>query len=41
VVVEVNPHPTPFSDAADFSIRNGASQFFAALCTKLDMKNPT
>jgi hypothetical protein len=35
VVVEVNPHPTPLSDAADYSIRSGASQFFAALCTKL------
>jgi NAD-dependent deacetylase len=31
LVVEVNPHPTPLSDAADHSIRSGASQFFS--CT--------
>jgi NAD-dependent deacetylase len=36
VVVEVNPHPTPLSGAADYSIRGGASQFFAALCAKLE-----
>ncbi len=36
VVVEVNPHPTFLSDAADYSIRSGASQFFAALCTRLE-----
>ena len=35
-VVEVNPHPTPLSDAADYSIRSGASQFFSALCARLD-----
>ena len=36
VVVEVNPHPTPLSDFADYSIRSGASQFFGALCAKLE-----
>jgi NAD-dependent deacetylase len=36
VVVEVNPHPTPLSDLADYSIRSGASQFFGALCAKLE-----
>ncbi|HCZ15871.1 MAG TPA: NAD-dependent deacylase [Accumulibacter sp.] len=35
-VVEVNPHPTPLSDAADYSIRSGASPFFSALCAKLE-----
>lgn len=39
VVVEVNPHPTPLSAAADYTVRSGASQFFAALCEKLDKKN--
>jgi len=34
-VVEVNPHPTPLSEAADYSIRNGASEFFSALCSRL------
>ncbi|MBN8455685.1 NAD-dependent deacylase [Accumulibacter sp.] len=34
-VVEVNPHPTPLSEAADYSIRSGASQFFSALCSRL------
>ena len=34
-VVEINPHPTPLSEAADYSLRSGASQFFAALCTLL------
>jgi NAD-dependent deacetylase len=34
-VIEVNPHPTPLSDAADYSIRSGASQFFSALCSRL------
>lgn len=36
VVIEVNPHPTPLSDAATYSIRSGASQFFAALCARLE-----
>lgn len=35
-VVEVNPHPTPLSKVADFSIRGGASQFFGALSTRLE-----
>lgn len=35
-VVEVNPHPTPLSDAADWSIRSDASSFFSALCAKLE-----
>lgn len=35
-VVEVNPHPTPLSEVADYSIRNGASQFFSVLSTKLE-----
>ena len=35
LVVEVNPHPTPFSDFADYSIRAGASEFFPALCATL------
>lgn len=35
-VVEVNPHPTPFSDVADYSVRSGASQFFDALCAELE-----
>ena len=32
LIVEVNPHPTPFSEFADYSVRSGASQFFPALC---------
>jgi NAD-dependent deacetylase len=40
LVVEVNPHPTPLSDAADHSIRSGASQFFTALCTHLQANPP-
>lgn len=36
VVVEVNPHPTPLSDVADYSIRCGSSQFFSALCATLE-----
>lgn len=36
VVVDVNPHPTPFSQLADFSIRSGASEFFSALCAALE-----
>jgi NAD-dependent deacetylase len=36
VVVEVNPHPTPLSEVADYSIRRGSSQFFSALCTALE-----
>ncbi len=39
LVVEVNPHPTPFSSAADYSIRSGASQFFGALCAKLEAQH--
>lgn len=39
-VVEVNPHPTPLSDAADYSIRAGASQFFGALCARLQESGP-
>lgn len=34
-VIEVNPHPTSLSEAADYSIRSGASQFFSALCDRL------
>ena len=34
-VIEVNPHPTSLSEAADYSIRSGASQFFSALCNRL------
>lgn len=34
-VVEINPHRTPLSEVADYSIRAGASQFFAALCQTL------
>ncbi len=34
-VIEVNPHPTPLSDAADHAVRSGASEFFAALCAQL------
>ena len=35
LVVEVNPHPTPLSEFADYSIRAGASEFFPALCATL------
>lgn len=35
LIVEVNPHPTPFSSFADYSIRAGASDFFPALCALL------
>lgn len=35
LIVEVNPHATPFSEHADFSIRAGASEFFPALCAGL------
>ena len=35
LVVEVNPHLTPFSEFADYSIRSGASEFFPALCAAL------
>lgn len=35
IMVEVNPHPTPFSEVADCSIRSGASPFFSALCARL------
>lgn len=35
LIVEVNPHPTPFSEFADYSIRAGASAFFPALCAML------
>ena len=38
VLVEVNPHPTPLSPTADYSIRSGASQFFAALCRELEAR---
>lgn len=34
-MVEVNPHRTPLSAAADYSVRSGASQFFSALCSTL------
>lgn len=34
-VVEINPHLTPLSEVADYSVREGASQFFAALCRTL------
>lgn len=37
-VVEVNPHPTPFSQIADFSVRSGASEFFSALCEALEKR---
>lgn len=39
MVVEVNPHPTPLSDAADFTVRSGASEFFATLCAKIEKKH--
>lgn len=35
LIVEVNPHLTPFSEFADYSVRAGASQFFPALCATL------
>ena len=35
LIVEVNPHPTPFSEFADYSVRSGASEFFPALCARL------
>jgi NAD-dependent deacetylase len=35
LIVEVNPHRTPFSEFADYSIRSGASEFFPALCAML------
>ena len=35
LIVEVNPHATPFSEFADYSVRAGASQFFQALCARL------
>ncbi len=35
LIVEVNPHATPFSEYADYSIRAGASEFFPALCAVL------
>ena len=36
LIVEVNPHATPFSEFADYSVRAGASQFFPALCAMLE-----
>jgi NAD-dependent deacetylase len=38
VLVEVNPHPTPLSPSADYSIRSGASEFFAALCGEVEAR---
>lgn len=35
-VIEVNPHPTPLTEVADFSMRSGASPFFTALCGALE-----
>ena len=35
LLVEVNPHDTPFTEFADYSIRCGASTFFPALATAL------
>ena len=35
LIVEVNPHATPFSEFADYSVRAGASDFFPALCAML------
>ena len=35
LIVEVNPHATPFSPFADHSVRAGASAFFAALTAQL------
>lgn len=35
LIVEVNPHATPFSEFADHSVRAGASAFFPALCAML------
>ena len=35
LIVEVNPHATPFSPFADYSIRAGASDFFPALAAML------
>ncbi len=39
-VVEINPHRTSLSDVADYSIREGASQFFSALCRTLTPDAP-
>ncbi len=39
LLVEVNPHETPFSDCADYSIRTGASVFFPALWAALSKCN--
>ena len=36
LIVEVNPHATPFSPFADHSVRAGASVFFAALTAQLN-----
>ena len=35
LLVEVNPHDTPFTEFADYSVRCGASTFFPALATAL------
>ena len=35
LIVEVNPHATPFTPFADHSVRAGASAFFAALTAQL------
>ena len=39
LVVEINPHETPFTEYADHSIRCGASQFFPALTDALAHPN--
>lgn len=39
LLVEVNPHETPFSEFADYSIRVGASRFFPALWAALSKVN--
>jgi NAD-dependent deacetylase len=36
LIVEVNPHATPFSPFADHTVRAGASAFFAALTAQLN-----
>jgi len=38
LIVEVNPHPTPFSGFADHSLRAGASAFFPELARALSSR---
>lgn len=37
-LVEINPHPTSLTEVADYSVRSGASEFFSALCARLEGK---